>query len=63
MLNSVEDFKNLLSKDAEYDESVELTYISRLFSNYLFRMLYKNSTNTVDYSTVSIFCHLLFTGT
>ena len=31
------DYENFLSRDEEYDGSVEFTCITRLFSNYLFR--------------------------
>ena len=33
-----------------------------LFSNYLFKVYYENSTNTVDYGTGNIVCHLLFSS-
>ena len=34
MVNSAEDYKNFLSRDEEYGESVKLACISCLFSNY-----------------------------
>ena len=49
IVNSAEDYKNLPSRDGEYCESVELACTSHLFSNYLFRVHYKNSTNTIDF--------------
>ena len=63
MFNSTVDYTNLLSRDGEYGRYVELTYISRLFSNYFFRVHYESSTNSVDLGTGSILCHLLFSGT
>ena len=62
MVNSTEDYKNLLSREWEYGGNVELTCISRLFSNYLLGEHYGNSTNTVDYGSESIVYHLLFSG-
>ena len=62
MFNSAKDQKNLLSRDGEYGGIVGLTPISCLFSNYLFRMNYENSTDIVDYGTGNIVCHLLFSG-
>ena len=62
MVNKVEDCKNLLSRDEEYNGCVELTCISRLFSNYLFRVHFENNTNTIDYGLGDIVCHLLFSG-
>ena len=44
----------------EYGESVKLTCINCLFSNFLFRVHYENSTNTVDYGSRGIICHALF---
>ena len=38
MVNNTEDYKNLLSRDGEYGGSVELTYMSHLVSNYLFKV-------------------------
>ena len=62
MIHSGEVYKNLLSTDGEYGGSVEFTCISRLISNFLPRVQYENSANTVDYGTDSIVCHLLFSG-
>ena len=60
MVNRVEDYKSLLSKDEEYGSRVELTCISCLFSNYLFRVHYEISTSNVDYDIESIVCHSFF---
>ena len=49
MVNSSGEYKNLLSSDEECGGSVELTCISRLSFNYLFRVHYENSSNAVDY--------------
>ena len=62
MVNNAEDNKNLLSRDGEYDGSVQMTCICRLFSNYLLRVHYKYGTNTIDYGFGSIVCHLLFSN-
>ena len=51
MVNNAEDYKKLLSRNREHGESAELTCISSLFSYYLFRVHYENSTNPVDYGT------------
>ena len=57
MVNSDEDYKNILFRNGECDENVELTCISHLFSNYLLRVHYKNSTNTFGYGCMhSAFC-------
>ena len=53
MVNSTEDYKNLLSRDGEYGGMVELTYISCLF--YLLRVYYENSTNILDYALEALF--------
>ena len=62
VFNRAEVYRNLLPRDDECGGSVVLRYISRLFSNYLFRVHYENSTNAVNYNTGSIACHLLFSG-
>ena len=57
---SSEDYKNSLS-DREYGGSVELTYISCLIFNYLFRVHYGNSTDNFDHPIGSIiFLFLVF---
>ena len=62
VFNRAEVYRNLLPRDDECGGSVVLRYISRLFSNYLFRIHYEYSINTVDYGTESVVCHLLFSG-
>ena len=52
MVNSPEDYKNLLSRDKKYGWCIELTCVSRLFPNYLFRVHY--GTNIVDYDFACI---------
>ena len=53
MVRSAEDHAtNFLFGDGVYDGSVKLTCISRLFSNYLFKEYYENSTSTVDYGCI-----------
>ena len=52
MANRTEDPKNLLSRGMEYGGSGEMTWINHLFSNYLFIIHYKNSTNTVDFGFI-----------
>ena len=56
------EYCNLLSRDREYGGRVELTCISHLFSNHLFRVYFENGTNTADSGAGSIVCHLLFSG-
>ena len=62
MVNSAEDYKNLLSRDREWGGSNELTYISHLFSNYLFRVHYEKSTNTVICVTKALFVNCCFSA-
>ena len=60
MANRTEDPKNLLSRGMEYGGSGEMTWINHLFSNYLFIIHYKNSTNTVDYAWSHCLSYLTF---
>ena len=60
MANIDEDYKNLLSRNGKHGGSMKLTCISRLFSNYLFRVQYETSINTVDCRIRNIVYHLLF---
>ena len=55
IVNSAEDYKNLRSRGGKCGGSVELSCMSRLFSNYLFRVHFEIST-----SNGSNDCHLLF---
>ena len=55
MVNSAEDYKNLLCRDGKYSESVELTSSAICFSYYLFKVHSGNSTNTIDYGIKSLF--------
>ena len=42
MVNSIENYKNILFRDGEYDGKVKLICNSHLFSNYFFRVYYEN---------------------
>lgn len=59
---TLEEYKNLLSRDGEFGSSMELTSISNLFPDYLFRVHYVNNANTVDYGSGNIVGDLLFSG-
>ena len=62
IVNSIVDYKNLLLREGEYSVSVEMTYITYLFSNYLFRVHCKRTTKILHYGIGSNTCHLLFSG-
>ena len=61
MVNSAKDYKHLIFRDGKYCGKVKLTYISRLFSKYLFRAHYEYCTNTFDYGTLAFF-NIFFSG-
>ena len=54
------EYNNLLYREWEYDGSIKMTWTSRLFPKYLFRMHYNNSTDTTEYDTGSFVCQMLF---
>ena len=57
MVNGDEDYKNVFFRGEEYAENVELTCISRLFSNYLFKLHHENRINTIDHGCIYyVFC-------
>ena len=60
IVNSAESYKNLLSRDGKYGKSVELTFMSRLFYNYFFKVYYENKTISVVYKTYLVSCFVLY---
>ena len=61
-IQNVESYRSLMSIDAVFAGTLELTCISHLFPHYLFRVHYTNNLNTVDFGNGNIICNLLFSG-